>query len=331
MKKKNVWSYLKDQKRRGVLSLVFFATAFLILYLYRIPLEVLGYMAMTWLVIEGTGLVLQYPKWKEKVEQLQSVEAGGLFVPEHFPAPDTAVERAYQNALCATEEQGKKSLELEIQKKKDAFDYYTLWAHQIKTPIAAMRLMLQSDEKISREEMQDALFRIEQYVEMVLQYMRLGDIAKDLVLRKVDLYELTKTAVKKYSASFIRKRIRLEMGEFHTEVLTDEKWSSFVLEQILSNALKYTGKGKTIRIWNEGKKLIVEDEGIGIAAEDLPRVFEKGFTGYNGREEKRASGIGLYLCREILAKLSHKIEITSSPGKGTKVQIDFTMQKVEIE
>lgn len=331
MRENGILCYIGEYRRRWIRGAIFLAAAAIIGYLYRVSAESFVYMALTFLVIEMVPLFLKYPKWKEKMSSLKSVEDGNILVLEEFPETESALESAYRNALRAIDEQGRQNLEREMRKKKDALDYYTLWAHQIKTPIAAMRLMMQSDEKISREEMQDELFRTEQYVEMVLQYARLGDVSQDLVLKKTDLFEMTKTAVKKYSGSFIRKRIRLDMEEFHAEVLTDEKWSCFVLEQILSNALKYTKRGGIIHIRNEGMKLIVEDEGIGIAPEDLPRVFEKGFTGYNGREEKRSSGIGLYLCKEILSGLSHKIEITSSPGKGTKVSVDFTMRKVEIE
>ena len=323
--------YIGEYKRSWIRVAIFFVAVALIGYLYRISAESFVYMVLIFLAIETGTLFLEYPKWKEKMSSLNSVEDGNILVLDEFPETESALEGAYRNALRAIDRQGRQNLEREVQKKKDALDYYTLWAHQIKTPIAAMRLMVQSDEEISREEMQDELFRTEQYVEMVLQYARLGDMSQDLVLKKTDLFEMTKTAVKKYSGSFIRKRIRLDMDEFWTEVLTDEKWSSFVLEQILSNALKYTKRGGIIHIRNEGMKLIVEDEGIGIAPEALPRVFERGFTGYNGREEKRASGIGLYLCKEILSGLSHKIEITSAPGEGTKVSIDFTMRKVEIE
>ena len=129
-------------------------------------------------------------------------------------------------------------------------------------------------------------------------------------------------AVHKYAPMFIRKKLTLNYNAVDEKVVTDEKWLVFVVEQILSNAIKYTAEGG-ISIYMEDGALIIEDTGIGILAEDLPRVFEKGYTGYNGRSDKKASGIGLYLCRQILQKLGHKVYVESEPGKGTRVKLVF--------
>ena len=119
------------------------------------------------------------------------------------------------------------------------------------------------------------------------------------------------------------KKIKLDYETVNSRVLTDEKWLVFVLEQLLSNALKYTRSGR-ISIHMEGKELVVEDTGIGIQAEDLPRVFEKGFTGYNGRTDKKSTGIGLYLCKSVMDKLRHQIRIESEVGIGTKIYLNLT-------
>lgn len=142
---------------------------------------------------------------------------------------------------------------------------------------------------------------MEQYVEMVLTYLRMEDMSGDLQFEKVSLDKILKQSVRKYSQMFILQKIRLDYRSVERIVLTDEKWLEFVIEQILSNALKYTKNGGEIRICLEEKRgqecLVIEDNGIGIQAEDLPRVFEKGFTGYNGRADKKSTGIGLYLCK----------------------------------
>lgn len=158
---------------------------------------------------------------------------------------------------------------------------------------------------------------------MVLQYLRLENMNEDLLIRKCSLDSIVKQAVRKYAKSFIRKKIRLDYRELDREVLTDEKWLVFVVEQILSNALKYTREGTVSIRMDPGNPftLLVEDTGIGIAPEDLPRLFSRGFTGCNGREDKKSTGIGLYLCRRILNKLSHTISIDSEIGKGTRVSI----------
>ena len=211
-----------------------------------------------------------------------------------------------------------------------------MWAHQIQTPLAAMHILLQSVEDENPalpelKEMKIELFKMEQYVEMVLTYLRMEDMSGDLQFEKVSLDKILKQSVRKYSQMFIFQKIRLDYRPVERIVLTDEKWLEFVIEQILSNALKYTKNGGEIRICLEEKRgrecLVIEDNGIGIQAEDLPRVFEKGFTGYNGRADKKSTGIGLYLCKKIMDKMGHKIWIDSEVGKGTRVYLELTRKE----
>ena len=214
---------------------------------------------------------------------------------------------------------------------EDMTDYYTLWAHQIKTPIAAARLLLQEDPGAVGTEVEVELLKIEQYVDMVLGYLRLDSESTDYVLRDTDLDGLLRQAVRKFARMFILKKITLDFRETGRTVLTDGKWLSFVVEQVLSNALKYTPAGGRIRIYGDGETLVIADSGIGIRPEDLPRVFEKGFTGYNGREDKKSTGIGLYLCRRVMDRLNHGISIVSRPGQGTLVRLDLSRGRRVVE
>ncbi len=183
-----------------------------------------------------------------------------------------------------------------------------------------MSLLLQSDEPPDRDEIAGQLFQIEEYVGMVLSYLRLGSETNDLVLRDLDLDDILRQAVRKYARLFIRKKLTLCYEPVGRRVLTDEKWLLFVVEQLLSNAIKYTPRG-SVSLLVEGDELLVRDTGIGITPEDLPRIGEKGYTGYNGRVDKRSTGIGLYLCRQVLQKLGHSLRIESAPGVGTTVAI----------
>ena len=166
---------------------------------------------------------------------------------------------------------------------------------------------------------------------MVLSYIRLGSNENDFVIKEYDLDNIVRQAIRKYAPLFIRKKINLDFQPTTYKVLTDEKWLVFVIEQLLSNAIKYTNKGKISIYPLENKKLVIEDTGIGISKEDIPRIFDKGFTGYNGRTDKKATGLGLYLCKNILDKLSHKISIESEVGVKTKVILDLSMLNVNIE
>lgn len=223
------------------------------------------------------------------------------------------------------------------EKEADRRDYFLMWAHQIKTPIAAMKLLLEEAGDCKNNfRMREELFKIEQYAEMVLTIQRLESMAADLVLQEYDLVPLLRQAVRKYSVLFINKGLQVEVPEEECRVLTDEKWFSFCLEQILSNAVKYTETGKiTFGITRkdapgvpseEGEQencavLYIEDTGMGIRPEDLPRIFDKGFTGYNGRVDKRATGIGLYLCKRICRQLGVTIRVESRFGEGTRVEL----------
>ena len=193
----------------------------------------------------------------------------------------------------------------------------------IKAPIAVMSLLLQQEDTEQNQQLKAELFRVEQYAEMALSYVRLGEGMKDLVIAQYPLDEIIRKAVRKYAGQFIRKKIRLVYVGTEEIVLTDEKWLSFILEQILSNAVKYTVKGSVTIEVNEKKQLTVSDTGIGIAAEDLPRIFEKGYTGKNGRLDRKSTGIGLYLCKMAADKMGHKLSVESVPGEGSSFTIDL--------
>ena len=317
------------RNRQGIFLYLAFVMIFaLVTFLYQLPLESAGYAGGLCTVLGGVVFVIDGIRYRRKTEalswQLEAVKNGI----EHLPRPEDEQERLYQELLEISRQERVNQVAALLKEKKDVIDYFTLWTHQIKTPIAAMDLLLQQEvsevEKIyeQNKQVQAELFKIEQYVDMVLQYLRLTDSVNDFVLQEYDLDGVIRQAVRKYAPMFIRKKLSLEYEPVKTKVVTDEKWMVFVLEQLLSNAIKYTAVG-TIRIYVKSGCLVVEDTGIGVLPEDLPRIFDKGYTGYNGRNDKKASGIGLYLVKEILSKLGHKIHAESVPGKGTQMKILF--------
>ena len=167
---------------------------------------------------------------------------------------------------------------------------------------------------------------------MVLAFVRLDTDSTDYVICEKDLDTIVKQAIRKFSSQFINRKLQLEYQPIFATVVTDEKWLQFVIEQVLSNAVKYTPSGGTVSVDLEAPKILcIRDTGIGIAPEDLPRIFEKGYTGYNGRTDKKASGIGLYLCKRICENLGHTIAVTSSPDSGTVVRINLSQKKLEVE
>ncbi len=312
----------------------------------------MGYAALlSGILILIIGIIdsAAYRRRHQALERLKSIVTA-LDIDQELPAPLDQIEQDYQELIKIINQSRAGIINEADRIHHDLVDYYTIWVHQIKTPIAAMRLLLQSEPTETRAELLDQLFRIEQYVEMVLQYLRMESMNADLLISRNDLDEIVRSAIRKYSQTFIHKKIKLDYQELHCEVLTDAKWLTFVIEQLLSNALKYTPAGGTITIYMEPHApgvtpappdalatsaatpetlatpaatatLVIADTGIGIEPEDIPRVFERGFTGYNGRLDRKASGIGLSLCRRILDQLSHTITLESTVGKGTKAKI----------
>ena len=282
-------------KRDGIIlfgNLLIAAVWAVVGILYNINPEFLFYEISFILMITAVILIIRYIRFKKDAANAPVI------------SDDEASRKAYE----------------ELKNKED---FFSMWAHQIKTPIAAMNLLLQNEE-YDQAGCRQELFRIENYVEMALNYSRFENMSGDLVLEKCRLLQMVKQSVKKYSQVFIHKHLKVELDVHDITILTDEKWFCFVLEQILSNALKYTKEG-CIRIsaGSEGRKVCISisDTGIGIRKEDLPRIFEKGYTGYNGRLDKKASGLGLYLCSGICKKLGHEISAVSEEGRGTEIKI----------
>lgn len=330
---KDMTAYLKMNKKGIVLMALWIAVFLTVFALSDLPLGAVKYGLLLFSVIGGIYVILDYRRFSIHQAKLAEARKYAGITLEKIPAAENPVEEQYRELLEEVFRQ-KCRAESEFDSRyTEMMDYYTMWVHQIKTPIAAMRLLLQAEDVPDKGELAEQLFKTEEYVGMVLQYLRIGDLGADLKIRQYSLDAIVRQAVRKYSGSFIRKRLSLDYQELGGTVITDEKWLVFVVEQILSNAIKYTRKGKISIYMDEElpKTLVIEDTGIGIAQEDLPRIFEKGFTGYNGRTDKKSTGIGLYLCKSIMNKLNHEIRITSVVGEGTRVALGLESAKLEVD
>ena len=245
--------------------------------------------------------------------------------------PQTALEALLFEKLTLLEMDKKNRAIEEREKLNDLMDYYTLWAHQIKTPIAASSLLVgEIEDKKVKNQLEQELFKIESYVNIVLQYLRLESFHEDLVLKKENVEDLVKEIVKKYAIFFIQKGLSLNLHDLDRTIITDKKWFVVILEQVLSNSLKYTSQGG-IEIYFQEETLYIKDSGLGIQDADLLRVFERGFSGYNGRLTQQSSGLGLYLSKKIADELGHQISIASQVGQGTTVMISFSEKKMIFE
>ena len=318
--------------RRGIVLFVLVAVLYgSVFYLYNLPMESVLYGTVLCAAFLLTVNVLMFWKYYRKHRERMELIPGIEYAYRDIPEADTLAEADYQQMITDLGNRCyEQLLELE-QQEQESREYYTVWVHQIKTPIAVMRMILQEEDTRQNRELLAELFRIEQYAEMALSYIRLESSESDFVIKEYNLDDIIRQAIHRYAPQFIRRKLRLVYEPTDVKVLTDEKWLLFILEQILSNAVKYTPSGTvTIRV-TEDKKLSVEDTGIGIAPEDLPRIFEKGFTGYNGRNDKKATGLGLNLCRKAAERLNIKITAESKPGEGSCFTLDLKERRINIE
>lgn len=325
---KTFLAYISGYRRMVILAAAYLLIFATVLYAAEVPAETVLYAGALCLAFTAVYALVGFYRYYKRFSALKRTLSELPETLESLPMPQNESERLYTQMLQKTYAEYERAALEHRRREADMRNYYTMWVHQIKTPISALRLLIQSGARSA--ELQNEIFRIEQYVEMALNYQRLFCGSSDLVITRRSLDSAVRTSIRKYSKQFIMKRLKLEYEPGDITVLTDEKWLCFVIEQVLSNSLKYTSAGE-IKICTVGRTLMISDTGIGIAAEDLPRIFDCGYTGYNGREEKRSSGIGLYLCSEVCRRLGHGISITSEVGKGTCVSITFNEADIFIE
>ncbi len=316
-------AYLK-QHQKGILALFLFCGIFSACFcLYHLPLGAVWYPTFLCTILGFLFLLADFSTTMQRHGKLCELQHLTAEMIADLPVPTGIEDKDYQALVRQLQREVTANETLAAVRYRDMVDYYTIWVHQIKTPITSMRLSLEKEDTVLSRKLSSDLFQIEQYVEMVLAFLRLDSDSSDYCFREYDLDDIIRQSISKFAAEFIARRIRLEYTSVNKKVITDDKWLSFVIEQVLSNALKYTREGSIKIYLQESETLCIEDTGIGIAPEDLPRVFEKGYTGYNGRKDKRASGIGLYLCKRICERLGTEIRIVSELDRGTIVRISL--------
>ena len=319
--------YIKS--RRGVL--LFFALAAVLLgvsfALFHLPLRAVAYPCALTLLLGLAALALDFRRVYKLHRELSQLETTASELIGVLPAAASVPEADYQAIVRSLCRQSADAAAKAAADRADMLEYYTLWAHQIKTPIASMRLCLQQEDTPQARRLLQELSRAEQYVEMVMVYLRLNG-GSDLVLRECQLDGIVRRAVRRFAGEFIGRKLKLCYEPLNVSCVTDEKWLLFVIEQVLSNSLKYTRAGSITIELEAPKTLVIRDTGIGVAPEDLPRIFEKGYTGYNGRGDQKASGLGLYLCRTICKRLGHTITASSAPDHGTAIRITLEQRQV---
>lgn len=321
---KYIWQY----KAVVGLFFIFVAVFAIVLTLYRAAVEAVLYAALLCavaaMIFVGLHFYFYVKKHKERLRFAENPLTMTL------PAVSSLTDQDYIRIVEKLRECYFADKTARQEERLESIDYFNTWIHQIKTPIAVMQLSLQAEDTEEHRALSAELFRIEQYVEMSLCYFRLDDSSSDLVLKNYDLDEIVRESIRKYAPLFVRKKIKLNYEPIGQTVLTDKKWLAFIVEQLLSNAVKYTERGE-ITITAEDKVLKISDTGIGIAPEDIPRIFERGYTGYNGRSGRKSTGLGLYLSKKAADKLSHKLSVSSVLGEGSTFAVDMNTYDLRAE
>lgn len=313
--------YLRDRIRGIIVWAISMAIVGATYYLFNLPWEAIRYVFILNTFVYLVFMAFDLYRYVEKKQQLKQLTNAIAYRSNFIEPVGNSIESDYIDMLNILIDAKNRLTTQYDRGHTEMLDYYSMWVHQIKTPIAALDLMIQTTQDANKSSMAVELFKVEQYVNMALNYLRLDSEDSDFVFKPVDVEMCVKQVVKKYRRIFIEKKLGIVLHiEEGSKIVTDEKWLVFALEQVLSNALKYTSEGDITISYAKGQ-LIIEDTGCGIQPEDLPRVFEKGFTGYNGRLNTKATGIGLYLTKRILEKLSLNVDVQSEVGKGTKVII----------
>lgn len=322
----NIGKYFQSNWKTYIMPIVSIVVFTLGLFMFQMPVRVVIAPGLVCLEAMIIYMVIDYREQKDKYRILSN---STQLIEEAFnnmPETDDVIEQQYQEMVKILAEKLNSSKLAENDKYNSMLDYFSIWVHQIKTPISSMRLLLDGEDSKEARKVASELNRIEQYVEMVLTYLRLDSQTNDFVFRKCCIDEIVRQSIKRFARDFISKKLSLDYTGIEGDIVTDSKWFGFVIEQVLSNALKYTYEGG-IRIYRQEDMLVISDTGIGIATEDLPRVFENSYTGYNGRSKEASSGIGLYLCKRICDSLGVKLCIESEVAKGTSVYIGLTQDK----
>ncbi|PNZ66384.1 sensor histidine kinase [Staphylococcus auricularis] len=296
-----VMKFINEIKNEIIIAIGILILFLVIFFVFSLPMEAFFLGAAIVLFILIIYWVIQFMNFKEKLRL------------------KTQVDQLEDQLETMRREQ--------IEYKNEIEAYFLTWVHQIKTPITASKLLLEQNHEDTVNRVRQEILQIDNYTNLALSYLKLINQQTDMVLMKVSIDDLIRTLIKKYSIQFIQNHTKVHYEKVTDEVLTDAKWASIMIEQILNNALKYArGKDIWIDFDSQQNQLKIADNGIGISQADKPKIFDRGYSGYNGRLNDKSSGIGLFIVKQIANRLQHKVEVESELNEGATFTITFPQQ-----
>lgn len=321
--------YLKDQLISIIVMIMIVFLSGIILWVFNLNLFLVLYIPALFLFGYIVVFICNY--WRRRnfynnfIELLDSLDQKYL-ITELLKQPYFLDGKIMVSSIYEIDKSMKEHInEIHFQ-QVELKEYIEMWCHEVKTPLATAMMIVENNANVVNNSIKEELVRIENYLEQVLFYARIENVEKDYLIKEVDLSEVVNTVIKRNKKDLIGHKIKIELDNLSIKVPSDKKWLEFILHQIINNAIKYIDKDPVIKItanqYQDYVELLILDNGIGIAVDEIERVFDKGFTGTNGRNHHKSTGIGLYLCKKLCQRLNHEIKITSKNGQ-TIVTIIF--------
>lgn len=323
--------YLKEKSIFLSVNLMFFIMISTVMYFSNISFVIIFLVFFIWFFPLSTYILIEYMKYRKYFSNINNILESldkKYLLPEVLQEPNFMVGENINDILKELSRDMHEQVKHYRNIQEEYREYIEMWVHEIKTPIASSKLLIENNTNEVTRKIDTQMDRIENYVEQVLYYSRSDEVGKDYIIKKIGLSKLVKDVIKRNQRDFISKRISLQLGDLDEIIYSDTKWVEFILNQIIGNAIKYS-KGKDDKIEIYLKKissaviLTIKDHGVGIIERDLNRVFEKGFTGENGRKFGKSTGIGLYLCKKLTDKLGLGLQVQSEENVGTEISIIF--------
>ena len=323
--------YLKEKSIFLSVNLMFFIMISIVMYFSNISFVIIFIVFFIWFFPLSTYILIEYMKYRKYFSNINNILESldkKYLLPEVLQEPNFMVGENINDILKELSRDMHEQVKHYRNIQEEYREYIEMWVHEIKTPIASSKLLIENNTNEVTRKIDTQMDRIENYVEQVLYYSRSDEVGKDYIIKKVGLSKLVKDVIKRNQRDFISKRISLQLGDLDEIIYSDTKWVEFILNQIIGNAIKYSkGKDDKIEIYlkkiSSAVVLTIKDHGVGIIERDLNRVFEKGFTGENGRKFGKSTGIGLYLCKKLTDKLGLGLQVQSEENVGTEISIIF--------
>ncbi|WP_122639486.1 sensor histidine kinase [Romboutsia sp. Marseille-P6047] len=326
-----ILNYIKDKGIFLSINLLIFIITAFIMYLINTSVVIIFSVFCIWFFPLLSYMLIEFFKYKRYFNSVKNILENldkKYLLPEVVDDPNFIEGIQMNNIFKILSRDMHEHVKYYRVMQEEYREYIEMWVHEIKTPMASSKLLIENNNNDITRKINTQLDRIENFVEQVLYYSRSDEVGKDYIIKKVELSTVVKSVINKNKRDFINKRIRLQLDDINETIYTDVKWVEFILNQIIGNSIKYS-KLEDAKISISSKKvdnsivLIIEDNGVGIIEKDVNKVFEKGFTGENGRKFGKSTGIGLYLCKKLCDKLGLGLNLKSTVNEGTSLSIVF--------